>query len=127
MAVRTMATGLVRPAGAALLLLAAVPHLTHAADIQCPRMHQGSSLTTVSLFDGPPSEHADLEPDVIHKTKRGLWSEWDVAYLFQQGRQLFVECGYGRNIPAVLLQPGPGTGKCEFLSEGTGRVSLTCK
>lgn len=112
---------------AVLLGLAALPPLARAADIHCPGAHQGSPLSTVTLFDGPPSEHADLEPDSFSKTKQGTRSEWDVAYIFKTGRQLFVACEYGPKADAVLLQPGPGTYQCEFLAETSGKVSLTCK
>ena len=108
-------------------MLAATPTSTLASEIDCPKIHEGSHLTTVTLFDGPPSEHADLMPDSFRKTGNGSRSGWDVAYIFKAGRQLFVECQYGPNASTVILEPGPSTYKCEFLSGGEKNVSLICR
>jgi hypothetical protein len=112
---------------AAIVVLAAVPLSALAGETQCPKRHAGSQLTTVTLFDGPPSEHADLEPDTFHQGKNGSRSEWDVAYVYKLGRHLFVQCQYGPKTPAVLLEPVPSTYKCEFISQGAENVSLVCK
>jgi hypothetical protein len=112
---------------AAIVALAAAPVSVSAGEIRCPTTHAGSQLTTVTLFDGPPSEHADLEPDTFHQSKGGSRSEWDVAYIYQAGRHLFVECQYGPEAPAVILEPEPSTSKCEFQSKGVEGVSLVCQ
>ncbi|HUB13350.1 MAG TPA: STY0301 family protein [Acetobacteraceae bacterium] len=110
-----------------LLSLATVPSVARGTQIRCPDAQQGSPLATVTLFDGPPSEHADLEPDNFHKTRQGTWSEWDVAYIFKAGRQLYVQCQYAQHAASVMLEPGPGTYQCEYVTEAGGKVSLTCK
>jgi hypothetical protein len=109
------------------LTLATAPTSALAGETGCPRIHAGSKLTTVTLFDGPPSEHADLMPDSFRKIGNGSQSGWDVAYIFEAGRQLFVECQYGPKVSTVILEPGPSTYKCEFLSRGEKNVSLTCQ
>jgi hypothetical protein len=127
MEIRTMAIISSLLIRAAVVALAAAPVSVFAVEIHCPTTHAGSQLTTVTLFDGPPSEHADLEPDTFHQSKGGSRSEWDVAYIYQAGRHLFVECQYGPKASAVILEPGPSTYKCEFLSEGAKSVSLSCQ
>ena len=112
---------------AAIVALAAAPVSVSAGEIRCPTTHAGSQLTTVTLFDGPPSEHADLEPDTFHQSKGGSRSEWDVAYIYQAGRHLFVECQYGPNAASVILEPVPSTYTCEFVSQGAKNISLVCK
>jgi hypothetical protein len=98
-----------------------------ADEVGCPKTHAGAPLVTVTLFDGPPSEHADLMPDTVHESNSGSKSEWDVAYIFEAGRRLFVECQYGPKITPVIIEPSPSTSKCEFLSQGVGKKSLVCR
>lgn len=111
----------------AIVVLVAASGSAFATETQCPQTHAGSQLTTVTLFDGPPSEHADLEPDSSHQGKGGIRSEWDVGYIYKAGRHLFVECRYGPKTPSVVLEPGPSTDKCAFISHGAKNVSLVCK
>jgi hypothetical protein len=109
------------------VMLATAPISVLAGETVCPRIHEDSQLTSVTLFDGPPSEHADLMPDSFRKVGNGTRSGWDVAYIFEAGRQLFVECQYGPKVSPVILEPGPSAYKCEFLSRGAKNVSFTCQ
>jgi hypothetical protein len=104
-----------------------MPVTALAGEIRCPNIHEGSLLRTVTLFDGPPSEHADLMPDTFHESKNETQSKWDVAYIFKAGRQLFVECEYGPKVSMVILEPEPSTYKCELLSQQGKQVALTCQ
>ncbi len=114
-------------AGLAALLWAVMPRSTLASETHCPERHEGSRLTTVTLFDGPPSEHADLVPDKFHEGTSGARSEWSVAYIFEAGRRLFVRCQYGRTGSSITLEPDTSTATCEFLTRGGKDVSLTCR
>ncbi|WP_146101974.1 STY0301 family protein [Rhodopila globiformis] len=40
-----------------------------AGEAGCPEVHAGAHLVTVTLYDGPPDEHADLMPDTVHESK----------------------------------------------------------
>ena len=111
----------------AIIMWTAMQLSAFAGEIGCPKTHAGVQLVTVTLFDGPPDEGADLMPDTFRKSKGGSLSEWDVAYIFEAGRHLFVECQYGTKIPPVILEPGSSTRKCEFTSHGAGSKSLICK
>lgn len=122
----TTSTSLSRPAIAAIGLWAVLSGCAAAGATSCPENHAGFRLKTVMVFDGPPSEHADLMPDSYHENKGVGRSEWDVAYIFQAGRHLFVKCDYGPSVPAVILEPEPSTQQCVFLSKRDGAVSLTC-
>ena len=79
------------------------------------------------MYDGPPSERADLMPDSFHGTKRVGRSEWDVAYIFRAGRRLYVSCDYGPTIAAVVKEPPTTTTTCVLLSHRDGNVSLSCQ
>jgi hypothetical protein len=103
--------------GAGLL----VPSLARAAEISCPETRSDAHLATVSLYDGPPSEHADLMPDKAGATK----SEWSVGYIFKAGRRLYIECKYGADVPAVVLE-AQDVRACTFTS-GKQQKALTCK
>lgn len=108
------------------LTLTIVGISAYANEAACPKFHGGARLVTVSIFDGPPSEHADLMPDRFRTTKDGSSSEWDVAYVFQAGRKLFVECKYGKKAAPVVMKPSPRTTKCTFIDQDRGPRSLTC-
>ncbi|GGF19300.1 hypothetical protein GCM10011611_26510 [Aliidongia dinghuensis] len=111
----------------ALALLVLIPTLASAEEIKCPDAQAGTHLSTVTLFDGPPDEHADLMPDTFKKEKTGGGkSDWDVAYIFEAGRQLYVECQYGSKVPSIVLK-APKVNTCTFKSDRNSKNSLTCK
>lgn len=102
------------------------PAAAAAEQASCPDNHAGARLTTVVLFDGPPSEHADLMPDKSRKLKNGgVESTWDVAYIFQAGRKLYVECQYGSSTSHVTVEPA-NVKICVF-SNSNNRISLSCR
>lgn len=105
----------------------ALPEAAGASDASCPQTQHGVGLKTVTLFDGPPKDHADLVPDSFHEAEGIGRSEWDVTYIFQAGRRLYVQCDYGPTVPVVVLQPVASTKKCVYLSQRDGTVSLTCR
>jgi hypothetical protein len=110
----------------AALALALPATASCAGETACPQVQAGARLVTVTLFDGPPSEHADLMPDSYRKTRDGGRSEWDVAYVFKAGRQLYVECKYGDKVAPVVIEPATSTTHCAFVTRDKGQKSLTC-
>jgi hypothetical protein len=69
-----------------VLLLAALPILAFGGESVCPKTNNGAHLSSVSVFDGPPDEHADLIPDTYRERIGVGTSTWDVAYIFTSGR-----------------------------------------
>ncbi|MDY0743307.1 STY0301 family protein [Paucibacter sp. R3-3] len=108
------------------LALSALCSIAQAGEAACPSEKGGERLASASVFDGPPSEHADLVPDRHRQTKDGSRSEWDVAYVFEAGRQLYVECRYRGNTEPVVIEPPPATTLCTFVTRHRGRSSLGC-
>ena len=53
----------------------------------CPD-HPGTQLKYVGLFDGPPGQQVQLQPDV--PGSRIGYN--DVAYIYSAGRMLYLEC-----------------------------------
>src|ERR1700722_15542738 len=101
-----------------------LPAVASAEEVRCPAANAGAQLATVVLFDGPPSEHADLMPDRYRKGKSGGQSDWNVTYIFKAGRHLFVECQYGAKIPSIVLE-ATAAGLCTFSTNNDAGNSLT--
>ena len=78
----------------ALIGAVAVPATLFAAPISCPAPKTGQRLVTVSVFDGPPSEKADLVPD------EGGWT-FDVPS--KEG--FYLVCTYNHRPAAVIKLP----------------------
>ena len=110
---------------AALLVVAAWPAMALADEARCPAENAGSKLQMVTVFDGPLSENASLVPDSIKTVRAATRSEWSVAYIFKDGRPLFVSCGYGKAKPVVLKPPRVKT--CTFDLPRKGTASFSCK
>jgi len=108
---------------AALLL---TPSAALAAPVQCPASQDGQSLSTVTLFDGPPSENASLAPDSATQDETGnITSSWKLDYIFTAGGHLYIECDYGANKQAVLKPPFVTS--CIYKTNNQGHNSLTCQ
>jgi hypothetical protein len=108
-----------------LAALLAAPVASIAREIHCPPAQGSHRLSKVSVFDGPPSEQADLVPDTISRS--GGRSRWELAYLFKLGRRVFVQCRYAPGDPAVVVEPGKAIRACTFATSGTGEKSLVCE
>jgi hypothetical protein len=79
--------------------------LASAAVVSCPAAAHGHRLATVQVFDGPPSERADLEPD---------GSVWDLKAIrpTSSPKGLFLVCGYGGGGRFVSLPLPNNVGSC---------------
>lgn len=76
------------------------------AATSCPARNGREPLTTVTLFDGPPEERADLIPDESRGSGDHAYARWDVKYIYEAGRVLFLQCQYsGNNASQVLVIP----------------------
>ncbi len=109
------------------LSLAMIPATAVAGESHCQATHAGSRLASVTLFDGPPSERADLMPDTVSGRHGNGRSDWDIAYIFQAGRRLFVRCEYGPQVHAIIFEPDTRARKCVYRRYATGHRSLACK
>ena len=106
-------------------VLATWPAMALADEAHCPAENAGSKLQMVTVFDGPLSENASLVPDSIKTVQGATRSEWSVAYIFTDGRPLFVSCGYGKAKPVVIKPPQVKT--CTFDLPKKGMASFSCK
>jgi hypothetical protein len=76
----------------------ALAALASTAAISCPATLQGRPLTTVQVFDGPPRERADLEPD------ERLW-DLKAIRSTSSPEGFFLVCGYGSGRTVTLRLP----------------------
>ena len=102
-----------------------LPSIAWGSEAHCPHANSGAALTTVTLYDGPPAEHADLMADHYQKTGKGGHQEWSVAYIFDNGRSLYIECIYGPEDKSILLKP-ERVEACVFSSDN-GIKALDCR
>ena len=104
---------------ASLLLAAAlaVP-VTQPQAPSCPATQAAHPLVSVDVFDGPPTQRADLVPDYSHRTTHGAVASWNVASTYTAGRHIFLVCTYRHpappgtrenpaNVPRCLFRPPP--------------------
>jgi hypothetical protein len=112
---------------AAFLVFAAA---VHAQEAKCPS-HQGNQpLTRVSVFDGPPAQHADLAPDDQKGSGDHLYLTWEIAYLFGMNHDVFLVCRYSPSAdePSVTIKLDKKVSKCVFRSHGSAQpAEVECK
>jgi len=62
---------------------------------KCPSYKGKSPLSSVTVFDGPPEQRADLMPDVSRGRGDHIYASWDVGYIFAAGRNVYLVCEFG--------------------------------
>jgi hypothetical protein len=101
-----------------------------AQEARCPAYHQQHPLIQVDVFDGPPEQLADLVPDVGQGTGDHAYAEWNVAYIFDDGRNVYLVCKYG-NQPskeALTVKVVKRVKRCIYRTHpGSQPAELTCK
>ncbi len=78
-------------------------------------------MQTVTVFDGPPPELASLVPE---EGQRGTWY-WDLAYVYEAGRHVWVQCNYRSKAQKTVELPQP-VQRCTFQSRPKGVHRLWC-
>jgi hypothetical protein len=113
-------------AAAALLLACSAC----SAEVKCPSYQGKSPLTTVTLYDGPPEEKADLMADVSRGSGENAYASWNVGYIFGAKRNLFLVCSFAgadasKNVTVKVDQK---VEQCIFRTHAKGTpAELTCK
>jgi hypothetical protein len=74
-----------------------------AQEFKCPATQGKKSLVNTAVFDGPPEEKAELEPDDSRGNTSYAYASWDVGYLFKIGRTPFLVCKYGSSFDSVSV------------------------
>lgn len=100
----------------------------------CPFYNQGSRIQYIAIYNGPPEELANLMGPPLRTLRDGSqMAVFDLAYIFKQGRRVYVQCNYLNNAPPIVSMPPITTRKCVFTSyqiPKTGeltRMTITCR
>lgn len=113
-----------------VVLLLTLNGPAHAQDPRCPSYQGKSPLSSVALFDGPPEQKADLAPDVSKGTGDHAYASWDVSYIFDSGRTLFLVCRFAGadNSNSVTVKVEKKVRRCIYRTySGTRPAKLSCK
>jgi hypothetical protein len=113
--------------GVALVLIASI---AHAQEAKCPSYQGKRPLSSVVVFDGPPEERADLIPDFAKGNSDHVYASWEVSYIFDAGRNLFLVCRYAGSgdAEAVTIKVDKRVKQCIYRTHGGGiPAELTCK
>lgn len=102
-----------------------------AQEASCPSYEAKKPLTSVVVFDGPPEEMADLMPDVSKGSGSNAYASWDVGYIYDAGRTLFLVCRYGSTQPSgtitVTLKVEKRVAQCVYRSHSGKPAEARCK
>ena len=102
--------------------------VAQAQQASCPAAQGKSLLAGVSVFDGPPGEMADLVPDVSRGGEAHLFQSWEVGYLFDQHRTLYLSCRYAAVVKPVVVKIDRRVKTCSFQAHGTARSAvMSCR
>jgi hypothetical protein len=78
----------------ALCAFVVVTGVVHAQDVRCPPFYGSWPLSNAVVFDGPPDQKADIMPDISRSEAGNDYASWDVGYVYEAGRQVFLVCRY---------------------------------
>lgn len=111
----------------ALLALAAIAGTsrTPPASSACPATHEGVPLTSGQVLNGPPEELGILKPETDRRVGRSKLSDWPVAYIYEQGRQVYLTCDYAQH-PQVVVKVARPVKNCRYTVTGR-KESLACR
>lgn len=87
----------------------------------CPT-HSGVPLVSAGLFDGDPDDLASLQPDRATKSS----GTYTVNRIYQQGRALYVECGYKNGITVTVKADTP-LNRCDYRQFQDGSMQFECR
>jgi hypothetical protein len=110
-------------AACALLVFFATAHADEAG---CPAYHGENPLSAGTVFDGPPEERADLMPDHSKVTKHRAYSTWDVGYIYDAGRQVFLACRYANEHDSLTVPIAKKVRRCIYKTRPNRPAELRC-
>jgi len=98
-----------------------------ADEVKCPSLHAGIQLSSAIVYDGPPNEMADLIPDKSRGSGNHATSSWEVGYIYDAGRNVFLVCKYGLN-DFVTIQAKKKVRTCIYRTHsGKKPTEMFCK
>jgi hypothetical protein len=79
----------------AILLTLVLAGTVQADEVKCPPLHGKIQLSDALVYDGSPEEMADLMPDKSKGSGDHAKSSWEVGYIYEAGRNVYLVCKYG--------------------------------
>lgn len=114
-----------------LLFLIFPAAAAYAHEVQCPPYHGKRPLLFVDLFDGPPENLSELRADISRGSGEQAYASLDVGYIFDQRRNLYIECKYGDwgdTRETVTIKVEKKVRRCIYRAHPRGQpVELKCK
>ncbi len=104
--------------------------VSYAQEARCPSYHGSTPLYGAKLYDGPPDQLADLEPDSWQGSGNNGHGYYDVGAIFDAGRNLYIVCIYGEwnSKDKVTVKIDKKVNRCNLRASPKGKpASLTCK
>ncbi len=109
-----------------LSLTLAATHV-QAVESSCPSAWLGRPLVSGYVLDGPLQDNAILEEDAGGTKNDREFATWQVAYVYDDGRQITLECRYrGATEPIAIVVVEP-VKTCSYSKSKTGAVELGCQ
>ena len=91
-------------------------------------MARESPLSGAILYDGPPEEIADLIPDQAKGSGDHATSSWDVAYLYDTGRNVYLVCKYTDLKDAITIKVEKKVQTCIYRTLSNNKpTEMFCK
>lgn len=118
-----------RSAGRGVLLAAIALAATGAiaAGQACPATRDGRPLSTAQVLDGPVADNAILAPDTGW-TRAGVdVATWQVAYVYEAGRQVTLDCRYDGVAEPVVVRIETPVMTCRYSGSRRHGVALRCR
>ncbi len=111
----------------ALLLAALTLAATaHADGVRCPSQHENVPLSGAIVYDGPTEDLADLMPDKSKGAGNHATSTWEVGYIYDAGRHVYLVCKYDAEIITIHAENKLHT--CTYRTHpGKKPVEMFCK
>lgn len=112
----------------AILVTVASTGLSYAQVAGCPAYERNSPLVQVTVFDGPPNEMASLVPDVSKGSDHHTYASWDIGYIFDAGRILYLECSYLHSTKPITVKVDKKVKECVYRTHALPKpAELTCR
>ncbi len=100
----------------------------HESATSCPAYRGGSPLSGATVFDGPPEDRTDLMPDTTRGRGRHAESSWDVGYVFDGNRQVFLACRYMGPSEPLMVRIERRVASCTYKTAEAGKpVEMRCR
>jgi hypothetical protein len=98
-----------------------------ADEVKCPPFQGKNSLSGAIVFDGPPEEMADLIPDESKGSDNHANSSWQVAYIYESGRNVYLVCKYTGTKDTITIKAEKKVQTCIYRTYPNKPAEMFCQ